>query len=130
MLLQLTGERSVFATSQLTVVLVFPVQVIPELFGLVTIKGPALPSTSTVISAWSLQPPPGELSRTITLKSILLVTAGRTSHVGLFPAITSGRFGKYLVGLVLGSRLRNAGPSVFEDVGGIVATALSICSQQ
>jgi hypothetical protein len=49
---------------------------------------------------------------------MVLETEDRTSQVGLLPAKISGRFGKYLVGLVVGDRDRKLGPTVEVDNGG------------
>ena len=66
----------------------------------------------------SVQPPPGALSLTETLKFIVLLTEASTSQVGLLPAKTSGRFGKYRVGLVIGELDLKLGPTVEVDEGG------------
>jgi hypothetical protein len=70
------------------------------------------------------------LSLTVTLKFIVLVTEGTTSHVGVIPAARSGRFGKYLVGSATGILDLKLGPSVDVATGGCVDGVLSICSQQ
>jgi lipopolysaccharide export system permease protein len=61
---QLTGERFVLATFQVTVTGVLPVKVPPPL-GAVMTKGPAPPATCMVTRSWATPPPPARLSRTV-----------------------------------------------------------------
>jgi hypothetical protein len=62
-----------------------------------------------------------------------LPTEGNSSQVGFTLFRTSGKFGKYLVGLATGVKDRNIGPSMLVAAGGIVLKVpvnISICSQQ
>lgn len=93
-------------------------------------NGPAVEVVLTVMSSWSLQPPPEALSRTVTLKFIVLVTEGITSQVNGPPESWLAIVGKYLVGLVEGEMDLKLGPPVAVATGAWVEISLFICSQQ
>jgi hypothetical protein len=129
-LAQLTGALVVLATFHVTFCVVAPVQVIPVALGTVTEKGPEVFVTDTVELANSVHPPPVALSRTVTLKFIVLVTVGNTSQVyGPFAA-SEVRFGKYLVVFVVGLKDLKFAPAVAVAEGEVVAVPVFVCSQQ
>jgi hypothetical protein len=108
---QLTGLAVVPATFHVTVCEVAPTHEIPVAVGYVTVNGPD-DATLTVTASSSLQPPFSALSRTVTLKFIVLATVGKTSQVKGPFAASAVKLGKYLVGLVVGSKLLKFGPLV------------------
>lgn len=84
----------------------------------------------TIKSLWSLQPPPTALSLTVTLKLIVLLEDGKTSHVFGLLLNKLGMLGKYRVGFSFGGNDLKFGPLVALATGGCVDISTFICSQQ
>jgi hypothetical protein len=102
-------------------VLVSPSSHVDAVLKEVIVNGPAAATVVTVRFISELQPAKPVKSLAIPRNDILLPTEGTTSQVlAVEPLNIVERFGKYLVGLVLGSILLKTGPEVFVAAGGIV----------
>ena len=89
------------------------------------------PLTVTCIASQSTPPPPARLSRAVTLKCKVRLTAGKTSNGGVAPKSMSWNRGKVREGLIVGGKERKSGPevAVAEGVPVTFAGAASNCSQ-
>ena len=87
------GAKFVLDTSHV-IILTSPTIQLFVVFWEVTWKGPKLASTVTVISSDAVLGPKTALSLTVNTKSIVLLTDGRTSQVGVkSPEIISDNWG-------------------------------------
>ena len=76
----MTGVKLLELTSQVIVCEVPACQLVPVVLDVVTLNGPAVPFTVTIISSWLLPPHETWLSLTKHLKFSVLATDGSTSH--------------------------------------------------
>jgi hypothetical protein len=116
-LAQFTGEDAVFATFQLTVCVVLPVQV-TLVFGDVTRKGPAVDVMFRTIASELTPPPAARLSRAVTRKFIARVVAGSISPIVVVLFRRSDNFGNVREGLAVALNERNRGRVPSSVIGG------------
>jgi hypothetical protein len=94
-------------------------------FGELTVKGPAVALTVTIISSLLFAGPPALLSLTVILKLSVLATEGKASTVNSGPAVvvapvkTEDIFGKYLVDEVEELYDLKFTPEVFVALGAV-----------
>jgi len=117
---QLTGPPEVFATFQVTVCCVPPVQVVAPL-GDVTTKGPAAEVTLSTIASELTPPPAARLSRAVTRKFIARVVVGSISPIVDVLFRISESFGKVREGLTTEVSERKSGRVPSSVIGGDAA---------
>ena len=117
---QLIGEAVVLATFHVIVCELPEVHVTGDPCEVI-INGPAAATVVTVKFISELHPATPVKSLATPLKLIVLPMEGTTSQVfDVLPVNIVAISGKYLVGLIVGIILRNTGPLVLVEAGGMV----------